>query len=250
MGLKVVENQSQSSPPREGRNRAVQTPAIPWFASGFVLLSVLAVARLLLGVAWGAHLASIGSPGPTVAGSLVAALLLLGAGLGARSLRGGRLAQLCAGLGVLASPIFWVLLEDWRFADGLTVGLGALRLDGPLSTALWMVGWVPVALAVVVWGLGLVWFRQGQRNAFTWLASIWIPVLLGCLVWAKSTGTLVDSTLLLSLAAWSWGAAALSGLGAEVLLARASSRNPLHVVMIAFLVQLVLTAAWVTIGFR
>ena len=247
MSLKVVESQSGA---RSAESESAASDSVPWFAGGLVLLGVLAVARVLLGVAWGGRLASIGSPGPTLAGSLVAALLLVGAGLASRSLGGGRLAQLCAGLGVLASPVFWSLLEDWRFNGELTVGLGALRLDGPVSTGLWMVGWVPAMLAVVTGGLGLRWLRQGRRHAFTALAVIWLPLLLIGLVWVRSTATVIDGTLLVALAAWSWGAAVLSGLSAEVLLARAVSRSPLHGLMIAFLVQLVLTAAWVVIGFR
>lgn len=250
MGLKVVESQSEARPPQAPDASSASATRIPWFAGGVVLLVVLGVARLLLGAAWGARLASIGSPGPTVPGSLVGAVLLVGAGLAARAMGGGRLAQLCAGLGVLASPVFWVLFEDWRFAGGLTVGLGALRLDGPLSTVLWMIGWVPLVLAVVVWGLGLTWLRQGVRRAFVWWTLIWLPLLVVLLAWAKGTGAGLDGPLLVASALWSWGAAALSGLGAEILLARAHSRNPLHMVMMAFLVQLVLTAAWVVIGFR
>lgn len=244
MSLKVVESQAEAQ-----RQEPAQASA-PWFAGGLVLLGVLAMARVLLGSAWGARLASIGSPGPTLAGSLVAAVLLVAAGLVARMLGGGRLAQLCAGLGVLASPVFWVLFEGWRFPGTLTVALGAVRLEGPLAAALWLIGWVSLVLALVVWVLGVTWLVRGPRRVFVWLAAFWSPLLLLVLGGASAPSAVFEEDLLPRLAVWSWGAAVLSGLGVEILLARAHSRAPLHALMIAFLVQLVLTAAWVVIGYR
>lgn len=249
MGLKVVESQAE-----QGLGESAPAPSAPWFASGLVLLGILAIARVLLGFAWGARLASTGLAGPTAAGSLAAATLLLLAGMAARRLGGGRLAQLCAGLGVLASPALWVVFEGWRFSGELTVGLGALALESSVSMAVWMVGWVPLALATLVSGFS-VWRllaspRRGTARVFSLLTAIWVPILGVLLAWASFSEAVIDGTLLTVLAAWSWVAAIGSGLGTELLLARADSRSPLHLVMLAFLVQLVLTAAWVLIGYR